>query len=119
LDAELKRSPTRWVWKRLSPDYFITREKKEEWEKEGGQLKEEKQKRSRGFGTVGAVALDSQGSLAAATSTGGLTNKQFNRVGDTPIIDGGLTPGMASASYRVPATGNSSCGQSLRRSFRA
>jgi len=38
------------------------------------------------FGTVGAVACDVKGNLAAATSTGGMTNKQFGRVGDSPII---------------------------------
>ena len=38
------------------------------------------------FGTVGAVACDAKGNLAAATSTGGMTNKQFGRVGDSPII---------------------------------
>lgn len=41
------------------------------------------------FGTVGAVALDKQGNLAAATSTGGMTNKKFGRVGDAPIIGAG------------------------------
>ena len=41
------------------------------------------------FGTVGAVALDKQGNLAAATSTGGMTNKKFGRVGDVPIIGAG------------------------------
>jgi|AntRauTorcE11898_2_1112593.scaffolds.fasta_scaffold01185_3 beta-aspartyl-peptidase (threonine type) len=41
------------------------------------------------FGTVGAVALDSHGNIAAATSTGGMTNKQFGRIGDTPIIGAG------------------------------
>ena len=41
------------------------------------------------FGTVGAVALDENGNLAAATSTGGMTNKKFGRVGDTPIIGSG------------------------------
>jgi beta-aspartyl-peptidase (threonine type) len=41
------------------------------------------------FGTVGAVALDRHGNLAAATSTGGMTNKQFGRVGDTPVIGAG------------------------------
>jgi len=41
------------------------------------------------FGTVGAVALDKEGNLAAATSTGGLTNKRFGRVGDSPIIGAG------------------------------
>ena len=41
------------------------------------------------FGTVGAVALDKQGNLAAATSTGGMTNKRFSRIGDSPIIGAG------------------------------
>jgi beta-aspartyl-peptidase (threonine type) len=41
------------------------------------------------FGTVGAVALDSLGNLAAGTSTGGMTNKKHGRVGDTPIIGAG------------------------------
>lgn len=41
------------------------------------------------FGTVGAVALDAYGNLAAATSTGGMTNKKFGRVGDSPIIGSG------------------------------
>jgi beta-aspartyl-peptidase (threonine type) len=41
------------------------------------------------FGTVGAVALDQRGNLAAATSTGGMTNKKYNRIGDTPIIGSG------------------------------
>lgn len=41
------------------------------------------------FGTVGAVALDEFGNLAAATSTGGMTNKKFGRIGDSPIIGSG------------------------------
>lgn len=41
------------------------------------------------FGTVGAVACDVSGNLAAATSTGGMTNKNFNRIGDTPVIGSG------------------------------
>ena len=41
------------------------------------------------FGTVGAVALDAQGRLAAGTSTGGMTNKRYGRVGDAPIIGAG------------------------------
>lgn len=43
----------------------------------------------RKFSTVGAVALDSNGNLCAGTSTGGMTNKKFGRVGDTPIIGAG------------------------------
>jgi L-asparaginase / beta-aspartyl-peptidase len=41
------------------------------------------------FGTIGAVACDAFGNLAAATSTGGMTNKNYNRIGDTPIIGAG------------------------------
>ena len=41
------------------------------------------------FGTVGAVACDSHGNVAAATSTGGMTNKQYGRIGDSPMIGAG------------------------------
>ena len=41
------------------------------------------------FGTVGAVACDQQGNIAAATSTGGMTNKKFGRIGDSPVIGAG------------------------------
>jgi len=41
------------------------------------------------FGTVGAVALDKNGNITAATSTGGMTNKKYGRVGDSPIIGAG------------------------------
>lgn len=44
---------------------------------------------NRKFGTVGAVAIDSAGDLAAATSTGGMTNKRYGRIGDSPIIGAG------------------------------
>jgi beta-aspartyl-peptidase (threonine type) len=42
--------------------------------------------RDKKFGTVGAVACDYEGNIAAATSTGGMTNKKYGRIGDTPII---------------------------------
>lgn len=41
------------------------------------------------FGTVGAVALDKEGHITAGTSTGGMTNKKYNRIGDSPIIGAG------------------------------
>jgi L-asparaginase / beta-aspartyl-peptidase len=41
------------------------------------------------FGTVGAVACDAQGNIAAGTSTGGMTNKRFGRIGDSPVIGSG------------------------------
>ncbi|QSQ20066.1 isoaspartyl peptidase/L-asparaginase [Pyxidicoccus parkwayensis] len=55
------------------------------------------------FGTVGAVALDQAGNLAAGTSTGGMTNKRFGRVGDAPIIGAGT---YADPQCAVSATGH-------------
>jgi beta-aspartyl-peptidase (threonine type) len=54
------------------------------------------------FGTVGAVALDKAGHLAAGTSTGGMTDKRFGRVGDSPIIGAGT---YANAGCAVSGTG--------------
>ncbi len=56
------------------------------------------------FGTVGAVALDSDGNLAAGTSTGGMTNKRYGRVGDSPIIGAGTYADNRSCA--VSATGH-------------
>ncbi|HVI43773.1 MAG TPA: isoaspartyl peptidase/L-asparaginase [Chitinophaga sp.] len=57
------------------------------------------------FGTVGAVALDKQGNLAAATSTGGMTNKKFGRVGDSPIIGGGTYANNATCAISCTGWG--------------
>ena len=57
------------------------------------------------FGTVGAVALDAQGNLAAATSTGGLTNKLYGRVGDSPIIGAGTYADNATVAVSGTGTG--------------
>lgn len=56
------------------------------------------------FGTVGAVALDIHGNLAAATSTGGMTNKKFGRVGDSPIIGAGTYANNATCA--ISCTGH-------------
>lgn len=58
----------------------------------------------RKFGTVGAVALDRSGNLAAGTSTGGMTNKRWGRVGDVPVIGAGTYADNASCA--VSATGH-------------
>jgi len=59
---------------------------------------------SEGMGTVGAVALDSRGNVAAATSTGGMTGKRWGRVGDSPIIGAGTYANNAGCA--VSATGH-------------
>ncbi len=72
----------------VSPDYFATPER---WL----QLEELKAKKlgwydiDMKYGTVGAVAVDSEGNVAAGTSTGGLTGKRWGRIGDSPVIGAG------------------------------
>lgn len=84
---------------KLEPDdYFYSQYRYDQWreirdsdlyqldhksDKPVGLMKDKK------FGTVGAVACDGEGNIAAATSTGGMTNKRFGRIGDTPIIGSG------------------------------
>jgi len=90
----------------VDPAYFITDER----------LRQLEQARTAGvivldhdaaFGTVGAVARDAAGHLAAATSTGGLTNKRPGRVGDTPILGAGTY--ADDRSVAVSCTGTGEC----------
>lgn len=75
---------------RVRPDWFDTDRRRD-------QLEQARKREKAGqaalsttyFGTVGAVALDARGHIAAATSTGGMTNKRYGRVGDAPIIGAG------------------------------
>jgi len=88
----------------VAPGYFHTDER---WRQLQSALKEEREKtaapaKAPHHGTVGAVALDTQGHLAAGTSTGGMTNKRYGRVGDSPIIGAGT---YANAKCAVSATG--------------
>jgi L-asparaginase / beta-aspartyl-peptidase len=59
------------------------------------------------FGTVGAVALDVHGDLAAATSTGGMTNKKWQRIGDSPIIGAGTYANNTSCAVSCTGHGES------------
>lgn len=76
-----------------SPDYFVTPRQQEA-------LERVRRTREVSHGTVGAVARDAQGRLAAATSTGGMTNKMVGRVGDTPLPGAGTfaADGVAAVS---------------------
>ena len=72
--------------------YFYDEFRHKQWleikDTDSFQLDHSKKKDSK-FGTVGAVACDKNGNIAAATSTGGMTNKKFGRVGDSPMIGAG------------------------------
>ena len=90
----------------VDPAYFRTEKR---WQQLQRALKEEAAgqahadlETAKHFGTVGAVALDQHGHLAAGTSTGGMTNKRYGRVGDSPIIGAGT---YANAHCAVSGTG--------------
>lgn len=76
--------------------------KQEEMNKKAAFAKDPFIKESK-FGTVGCAALDKHGNLAAGTSTGGMTNKRYNRIGDAPIIGAGTYANNASCA--VSSTG--------------
>lgn len=75
----------------VEPAWFSTEERRGEWQRARAATGTERTTRPEEFslGTVGAVALDAAGNVAAATSTGGLTNKRPGRIGDTPVIGAG------------------------------
>ena len=92
----------------VDPSYFYTERRKQQLEKlqnaekakEEGSIKKWKDYK---YGTVGAVALDKNGNICAATSTGGMTNKKYGRIGDAPVIGAGT---FANKICGVSATGH-------------
>jgi beta-aspartyl-peptidase (threonine type) len=105
---------------RVDPQYFFVQRRYDSWQKAVEREKArgkaaagmaalpraEDHEASQGkYGTVGAVAMDQQGNLAAATSTGGLTNKRFGRVGDVPIIGAGTYADNRSAAISCTGIG--------------
>lgn len=90
----------------VDPSYFRTEKR---WQQLQKALKEEAAgqahadlETAKHFGTVGALALDAQGHLAAGTSTGGMTNKRYGRIGDSPVIGAGT---YADSQCAVSGTG--------------
>jgi beta-aspartyl-peptidase (threonine type) len=71
----------------VSPDYFYTKARYESLQR---LLKKERERTKKdNMGTVGCAVLDTHGNLCAGTSTGGMTNKKYGRIGDSPIIGAG------------------------------
>ncbi len=78
-------------------DYFFTQFRYDQWAlvrdsnttSLDHNTKVDRLMKNKKFGTVGAAACDAFGNIAAATSTGGMTNKKYNRIGDTPVIGSG------------------------------
>lgn len=88
-------------------DYFFSPFRYEQWQaiKNSDEIAlDHSQQKEKKFGTVGAVACDTHGNIAAATSTGGMTNKKFGRIGDSPIIGSGTYANNATCA--ISCTGH-------------
>ena len=88
----------------VDPGYFRTEERWQQYLRWRDKRASTASDRAHAFGTVGAVALDSAGHLAAATSTGGTVGKRWDRVGDSPIIGAGTL--AEDGACAVSATGD-------------
>ncbi|SAL13727.1 peptidase T2, asparaginase 2 [Caballeronia arvi] len=103
----------------VDPSYFYTEARHQQWMKargtSGTMLDHDAMTKfasdndlidpDKKFGTVGAVAFDAHGHVAAATSTGGITNKQAGRVGDAPLIGAGCYANDATCAVSTTGTG--------------
>ena len=97
----------------VSQDYFFSEKRWQQFQKrleketeQAFQDSDEAPRPTAGkFGTVGCVALDRNGNLAAGTSTGGMTNKRFGRVGDSPIIGAGIYANNETCAVSATGTG--------------
>ena len=92
----------------ISSEYFYDEFRHNQWleikDSESFQLDHTEKKDSK-FGTVGAVACDKFGNIAAATSTGGMTNKKYGRVGDSPMIGAGNYANNATCAVSCTGSG--------------
>jgi beta-aspartyl-peptidase (threonine type) len=90
----------------VDPSYFRTEERRQQLQKalkeDADKVKHSDVETAKHFGTVGAVALDAEGHLAAGTSTGGMNDKRWGRIGDSPIIGAGT---YANSGCAVSGTG--------------
>lgn len=99
IGAGAQRFADHWDFEFVPDHYFLTPDRVAQWEDahrthrmgldhDGAELLEPMIEQK--YGTIGAVALDVAGNLAAATSTGGIVNKRFGRVGDSPVVGAGV-----------------------------
>lgn len=89
----------------VDPSYFRTEERWQQLQRAKEREKQQRTEAREKRGTVGAVALDTRGNIAAGTSTGGTTNKKFGRVGDAPIIGAGTYANNATCGVSATGTG--------------
>jgi beta-aspartyl-peptidase (threonine type) len=85
----IRREPDEYFFNQFRYDQWVSIRDTDQFalDHSGEELRQFRKEKK--FGTVGAVACDRDGNIAAATSTGGMTNKKFGRIGDSPIIGAG------------------------------
>ncbi|MES1216323.1 MAG: isoaspartyl peptidase/L-asparaginase [Bacteroidota bacterium] len=82
----IKTEPDEYFFSQFRYDQWQAIRNSDDYALDHSSEKKEEIFRDKKFGTVGAVACDAEGNIAAATSTGGMTNKNYGRIGDTPLI---------------------------------
>ncbi|MCP1727676.1 beta-aspartyl-peptidase (threonine type) [Natronospira proteinivora] len=94
------------------PEWFETEHRREALRRaqeaeteQGEEFRSERDNKEFNLGTVGAVALDENGNVAAGTSTGGMTNKRFGRIGDVPIVGGGTYANNETGAFSATGHG--------------
>jgi L-asparaginase / beta-aspartyl-peptidase len=90
---------------RVDQKYFFTQKQYDNWLEAKAKEAKTRSTEKPGPGTVGCAALDAHGDLAAGTSTGGLTNKRYGRVGDSPIVGAGTYADNATCAVSCTGTG--------------
>jgi beta-aspartyl-peptidase (threonine type) len=95
---------------RVDNSWFDTEKQRKSWERERAEADKQSSTGStpgsaEHFGTVGCVAFDTHGNLAAGTSTGGLTDKKYGRVGDSPIVGAGTYADNATCAVSCTGIG--------------
>jgi beta-aspartyl-peptidase (threonine type) len=90
---------------RVEQKYFWTQRRFDDWQRARKQEQDRAGQSDKHKGTVGCVALDKHENLAAGTSTGGLTNKKFGRVGDSPIVGAGTYADNATCAVSCTGIG--------------
>jgi beta-aspartyl-peptidase (threonine type) len=90
---------------RVAPTWFDTPERYRQWQQALEKERANQPSAAKEKGTVGAVALDREGNLAAATSSGGMTNKRWGRIGDVPVIGAGTYASNRTCAVSCTGTG--------------
>lgn len=85
----IKLEPDEYFFSQFRYDQWKTIRDSDNYSLDHTHQRLEEMMKDKKFGTVGAVACDKDGNVAAATSTGGMTNKKYGRIGDSPVIGGG------------------------------